>query len=47
MCEQVHLAVGRLCRVQIGEIKLDNLALGKWRALSPAQIAYLTRLKTK
>ena len=47
MCEQAHLAVGRLCRVQIGEIKLDNLALGKWRALSPAQIAYLTRLKTK
>ena len=47
MCEQVSLSVSRLCRVQIGEIKLDNLALGKWRALSPAQIAYLTRLKTK
>ena len=47
MCEQAHLTVGRLCRVQIDEIKLDNLALGKWRALSPAQIAYLTRLKTK
>lgn len=47
MCEQVSLSVSRLCRVQIGEIKLDNLALGKWRALSPTQIAYLTRLKTK
>ena len=47
MCEQVSLTVSRLCRVQIGEIKLDNLALGKWRALSPAQIADLTRLKTK
>ena len=47
MCEQVSLTVSRLCRVQIGEIKLDNLALGKWRALDRAQIAYLNRLKTK
>lgn len=47
MCEQVGLTVSRLCRVQIGEIKLDNLALGKWRALDRAQIAYLNSLKTK
>lgn len=47
MCEQVELAVGRLCRIQIGEIKLDNLPLGKWRMLSPTQIAYLQNLKTK
>lgn len=47
MCEQVGLAVSRLCRVQIGEIKLDNLALGKWRALDRTQIAYLNSLKTK
>ena len=47
MCEQANLAVSRLCRVQIGEIKLDNLALGKWRVLDRAQIAYLNRLKTK
>ena len=47
MCEQANLAVSRLCRVQIGEIKLDNLALGKWRVLDRAQIAYLNRLRTK
>ena len=47
MCEQVGLTVSRRCRVQIGEIKLDNLALGKWRALDRAQIAYLNSLKTK
>ena len=47
MCEQANLAVSRLCRVQIGEIKLDNLALGKWRVLDRAQIAYLNRLKAK
>lgn len=47
MCEQVGLTVSRLCRVQIGEIKLDNLALGKWRALDRVQIAYLNSLKTK
>ena len=47
MCEQVGLTVSRLCHVQIGEIKLDNLALGKWRALDRAQIAYLNSLKTK
>lgn len=47
MCEQVGLTVSRLCRVQIGEIKLDNLALGKWRALDRAQIAYLNSLKNK
>lgn len=47
MCEQVGLTVSRLCRVQIGEIKLDNLALGKWRVLDRAQIAYLNSLKTK
>ncbi len=45
MCEQVDLRVSRLCRVQIGEIKLGGLALGKWRYLDKSQIKYLKSLK--
>ncbi len=45
MCEQVHLHVSRLCRVQIGEIRLGGLALGKWRFLDRAQIQYLKNIK--
>ena len=47
MCEQAGLSVSRLCRVQIGEIKLDGLALGKWRYLDRAQVKYLKSLKNK
>ena len=45
MCEQVHLQVSRLCRVQIGEIKLGGLALGKWRLLDKKQVNYLKNMK--
>lgn len=45
MCEQVNLSVSRLCRVQIGEIKLGGLALGKWRHLDRTQIKYLKSIK--
>ncbi len=45
MCEQADLHVSRLCRVQIGEIKLGGLALGKWRFLDKAQIKYLKSIK--
>ncbi len=45
MCEQAGLAVGRLCRVQIGEIRLGKLTLGKWRFLNHAEIRYLQNLK--
>ena len=45
MCEQVHLAVRRLCRVQIGEIRLSGLALGKWRFLNRSEVEYLMRIK--
>ena len=45
MCEQVHLQVSRLCRVQIGEIKLGGLDLGKWRFLDKSQIKYLKSIK--
>ena len=47
MCEQVGIAVSRLCRVQIGEIKLDAIGLGKWRYLSESQISYLRSIKPK
>ncbi len=45
MCEQVDLHVSRLCRVQIGEIRLGGLALGKWRHLDSSQIKYLKSIK--
>lgn len=45
MCEQAGLAVGRLCRIQIGDIGLRGLALGKWRFLDRDEIRYLQNLK--
>ncbi len=45
MCEHVELKVCRLCRVQIGEIKLGGLALGKWRFLDKSQVRYLKNIK--
>lgn len=45
MCEQVHLQVSRLCRVQIGEIRLGGLALGKWKHLDNSQVKYLKNIK--
>lgn len=45
MCEQVDLHVSRLCRVQIGEIRLGGLALGKWKFLDKAQVRYLKNIK--
>lgn len=45
MCEQVELKVSRLCRVQIGEIRLGGLALGKWRYLDRSQVNYLKNIK--
>jgi len=47
MCEQVDLRVSRLCRVQIGEIRLGGLALGKWRFLDKAQVKYLKNIKNQ
>ncbi len=45
MCEQVELKVSRLCRVQIGEIRLGGLALGKWKFLDRSQVKYLKNIK--
>jgi len=45
MCEQVELSVSRLCRVQIGEIRLGGLSLGKWKHLDRSQVKYLKSIK--
>ena len=42
MCEKCGLEVRRLKRIAVGELMLDpKLAPGKWRALTPEEIAYL------
>ena len=41
MCEQVHLNILSLRRVAIGKIELGDLAPGKWRYLSGAEVRYL------
>ena len=41
MCEARGVEILRLTRVAIGEIKLGNLAPGKWRHLTASQIKYL------
>ncbi len=37
MCELVDLKVSRLIRVRIGNVKLGDLAPGKWRLLRPGE----------
>ena len=41
MCDLLGFKVVRLCRVAIGEITLGDLPRGKWRHLTPEEIAYL------
>ena len=41
MCETQSLEIQKLCRVAIGDIKLGNLAPGKWRYLTRTQVEYL------
>jgi len=41
MCEAIGLRVSRLTRVAIGKITLGDLAVGKWRELSPDEVDYL------
>lgn len=41
MCESQSLDILRLCRVAIGDVKLGNLAPGKWRYLTRTQVDYL------
>ena len=41
MCEQADLQVSWLRRVAEGRLTLGDLPRGKWRALTPAEVAYL------
>jgi len=41
MCERVDLEVTDLMRVSIGPIRLDGLAEGQWRRLTPGERAEL------
>ena len=43
MCEQTELEITRLQRVAIGNIKLGDLAPGKWRHLTKTQVEYLKK----
>ncbi len=45
MCEKFDLTILRLCRVAIGNVKLGELAPGKWKYLNKTQISYLKGLK--
>lgn len=43
MCEQTGLEITKLQRVAIGNIKLGDLAPGKWRHLTKTQVEYLKK----
>lgn len=47
MCEAVGLRVQALRRIAIGELTLGSLPVGKWRALTEAEVAYLNGKTTK
>ena len=47
LCEAAELTVTRLCRVAVGEIRLGDLAPGKWRRLSPQELSYLEGVKDR
>ena len=41
MCEAVGLTVKRLSRISIGNLKLNNLPVGRWRHLTDEEVNYL------
>ncbi len=45
MCEKFDLTILRLCRVAIGNVKLGELAPGKWKYLNKTQVSYLKGVK--
>ncbi len=47
MCEQAGLTVKRLSRVSIGNLKLNNLPVGKWRYLTADEVEYLYKATKK
>lgn len=44
MCDAINHPVISLKRVSVGNIRLDNLSLGKWRYLEDSEIDYLKSL---
>lgn len=44
MCEAAGLTVKRLNRVSIGNLKLNGLAVGRWRYLTDDEVEYLKRI---
>lgn len=44
MCEAAGLTVKRLNRVSVGELKLNGLAVGRWRYLTEDEIEYLKKI---
>ena len=42
MCEAAGVKVIRLQRIAIGDLRLGDLPLGKWRELTPDEVHYLT-----
>ena len=47
MCEIAGLTVKRLSRVSIGNLKLNNLPVGKWRYLDDSEVEYLYKATRK
>ena len=43
MCEMADIRITRLCRIAIGEIKLGELKIGKWRFLTDKEVALLIK----
>ena len=47
MCEMAELRITRLCRIAIGQIKLGDLKVGKWRFLTDSEIYSLRQGKAQ
>ncbi len=47
MCEIAGLTVKRLSRISIGNLKLNNLPVGKWRYLEKDEVEYLKKATRK
>ena len=47
MCAEAGLTVKRLSRISIGNLKLNNLPVGKWRMLEDAEVDYLYKATRK
>ena len=43
MCDAAGITIRRLSRVAIGQLRLNGLAVGKWRYLEPEEVEYLYR----